>query len=373
MYILATKIFERKELLSKKAPSTFSIIKENHYDIVKKIIHGNGKVLIEEPTGVITRFENPVLAVLSAIKIQKYHKNSKKNLTPQISIVIFKEKELIVDEKISLDIIEKIRILCEDSGFGEIVVSNDISKMWKKQGNRKLSTIKRTKVFNGEEISLSMIEWDTSTHEPLPIKRRRGNILVFLMLLPSIIIGFIIFFLKNDNINDKKFPVFIAGPVYSMFSKLKCDTIYKNLDNSKNFLNFCKIKNINLLEFPKGSKEITGRVRKNKQNYELILDLVLIPDGILYNRISVSMSNYKDKPLNNAIKKASDLLISSYLNPTLMEQFKDLFQICNENKIPEFLFRKNNKIKFLRRLKGNRTCVEEIIKNLPAVITGKQN
>jgi hypothetical protein len=365
-FILTTRIIGSEKLLEKHGYSSLSIIQQRHEALVIPIIEMHGKVVHNGINGLICIFSNPVFAVAASVKIQRAHHIWKEGPTPpSISISIVKGTIIHQSENIVLGSGIKLgEKIVKIGGSGEIIISRKIGELWKEKGNRKLHFECRIIKINNKKTKFRILHWDTKTHEPKIAERKRGSVYSMMILIPSfvtmLLMGYFLF-KEKKQINNK---ILIYGPFHSPFSTNFCEKLNfkKPSDKIKIFKNCSS--NIYSGNLPKGSIQITGRIRRAGTGYILTAEIINLNDGKLAFRLTKKIKIISN--LKNEIYDLSNKLLEKYGKIFNEEDLFQLASICGVSQIPPYeIFAKGKQIdiKFKTKLFNENFCLKELILN----------
>lgn len=250
----------------------------HHLELAAPLIAQQGGTLLRE-TGdrILVRFAKPVHAVLCAVRIQQAHRQSEDAPRPPfVRMVVFGSEFDGAPEDALLWASKWV----SSAAAGEIRISESIAAVWREQGNRDLMPLPRDSERN---FSVFLVRWQGPSREPVRTVRRRGWVIVALLVLPSLIL-LVFSWMQPGTFTLPEANVWLVGPIWSDFHAVFCPNLHRadgRVLADSGFMPFSPD-----IRIRGRVKRITGLMQENG-NRTLRVDVVDETSGLMEARIEI--------------------------------------------------------------------------------------
>lgn len=188
-----------------------------HADLVAPLIERHGGVLEKETSDrLLARFPDPVHAVLCAVRIQQAHRQEDAApRPPAVRVVVFGSEFDGPLEEVLLWSAEWI----SSTGAGEIQIAQSVAVPWGNRGNRELIPLPRDAARRAFPVFL--VRWQGPSREPLQTVRRRGWLVVALVVLPALVL-LAFSWLQEPPFTLPEEDVLLLGPIWVDSESILC-------------------------------------------------------------------------------------------------------------------------------------------------------
>lgn len=296
--LVVTRIIEARRLVDKSRIDDLAGLQRRHAAICKEIIAINsGELLHTGTTGIVCKFENPVIAVSTAIKILHAHKYWKSGTKPpEISITVndgdFQYGEGIVTGQ-AYEFAKDILI---SSGTWELLIDENTHKEWELRGNRETGV---TRSLNNATIFWT-VKWDGPSVQPKELVHLRSiGTTIGLLSAPILAIVILVFTFSIKKPRETK-KVLYWGPITDLHTEKQFDPPEEVLKKYK----IVKAWNTVIPQTPsdKGDLQFTARVKKKDGHYHWFFELTDVFTGKSISILSGTVNQTNDYRLE--IKKS---------------------------------------------------------------------
>jgi hypothetical protein len=366
---LQTRIISSSEILEKEGYASLSAAQKLHWDIFDQCSKDEAENIHKGVNGIGAFFSDPVFAVDVAVKMQKLHNQRHTGpVAPRVVIYLlpFDQDSDQKNGDISADFRERCQKVIQQGGSGEILLDSTLEPLWLARGNRKTSEVRREIKIGETIVEVVLLPWQSHTVEPRQVKLKRSNLYLILAIIPALII---LFYLVMDNFQHD-------SPKYSkslMIGPLPHDSVgyFTKKDLGELKVEYPRIRISGESDFflniqKKGYLQLRSTLLTRNQNRFLIIELVELERGIVFNRLKKTVEGKTEEKLRQQLLEGMKYLLSTYKNPSYIEQFSDIFSLCGYRGIPRYIFNKDKTFRILEKIdKFKKNCIKDILIHLP--------
>ncbi|MGM0595806.1 MAG: hypothetical protein ACQES9_02080 [Myxococcota bacterium] len=366
---LQTRIISSSEILEKEGYISLSAAQKLHWNIFDQCSKDKAKKVHKGVNGIGAFFSDPVFAIDVAVKMQKLHNQRHTGpVAPRVVIYLlpFDEDKDLKNGDISEEFRERCQKVIQQGGSSEILLDSTLESLWLTRGNRKVSEVRREVKVGEKTTEVVLLPWQSHTVEPRQVKIKRSNLYLALAIVPALIILFYLVITNFQHNSHKPGKTLIIGP-------LPFDSVgYFTEEHLQGFkVEYSRIKLIRKPIFSRENRkknylQLRSTLVNRKKNKFLIIELVELESGLVYNRLKKVMESESGERLRQQLLKGMKYLLSTYKNPVDIEQFADIFSICGFMGIPKYIYNKDNKFRILEKIdKLRKNCIKDILIHLP--------
>ncbi|MBU1219119.1 hypothetical protein KKF34_19210 [Myxococcota bacterium] len=295
--LVVTRIIEARRLVDKSRIDDLASLQRRHAAICKEIIAiSSGELLHTGTTGIVCRFENPVIAVSTSIKILHAHKYwNSGTKPPEISITVNEGDFQYGEGIVTGQAYEKASNILTSSGTWELLIDEKIHKEWDQRGNRETGvhrSLNNTTVF-------WTVKWDGPSVQPRELVHIRSiGTTVGLLTAPLLAIIILVFTFSVKKTTETR-KILYWGPITDLHTEKQFDPPDKVSKKYK----IVRAWNTVIPQTPadKGDLQFTARVKKKNGHYHWFFEVTDVFTGKIISILSGSAPQTDDYRLE--IKK----------------------------------------------------------------------